>query len=167
MSSVATTIYVALLLFGREFANAPRLIDDVLKKHGLPIYAAATVQLQSTWDEMWPARADRLTTVGFRLIETQDQARKLTGGVIIYCSEPRTSRGLGDLILGLHATAERMVRSSPMAGELLGPTSIPLKAPMRVRLVFLDGRGGVKRTERRDIIELKSAPEKTEESPPR
>jgi len=167
MTSVASAVYLAALLFGREFAIAPRSIDDVLKKHGLPLYAATTVQVQSTWDEMWPARADRLTTVGFRLIVTEEQARKLTGGVIIYCSEPRATRGLGDLILGLHATAENMNRSAPMARELLGPPSLPLKAPMKVRLVFLDERGGVKRSERRDIIELKSAPAKTEETPPR
>jgi hypothetical protein len=167
MSSVATAIYVAILLFGGEFANAPRSIDDVLKNHGLPLYAATSVQIQSTWDETWPARANRLITVGFRLIETEEQARKLSGGIIIYCSEPKSSRGLGDLILGLHATAENMARSSPMAKELLGPPTIPLKAPMKVRLVFLDGRGGVKRTERRDIIELKSSPDKSQELPQR
>ncbi len=160
MSSVASGIYLLVLLFGRDFAHAPRTIDDVLKKHGVPFYAATTVQIQSTWDEMWPARADRLTTVGFRLIETKEQAQKLSGAVVIYCAEPRTSRGLGDLLLGLHATAEKMARSSPEAWDLLGPPSLPLKSPMKVRLVYLNERGGVRRWERHDVIELKSAQRK-------
>jgi len=158
MSYAASAIYAAVLIFGHNHAANPRTIDDVVKEHSLPLFAATAVQSQTTRDELWPASADRLITENFRIIETREQARKLSGGVLIYCAEPATSRALGDVILRLHATAQQMSRSSPEAAELLGPPTLSLTSPMKVRLVYLDEHGRVRRSERHDVIELKGSP---------
>jgi hypothetical protein len=157
MSPIETAVSMLILVLGHESAATPRTIDEVLKDHGLPLFAATDVRIQSTWDEMWPVRANRLVTTGFRTVESKEQVKRCAGGVLIYCAESGESRELGDLILRLHAIAERMARSSPQAGELLGPPSLPLKAPMKVALVFVDKQGRVQRLERQAVVELKSA----------
>src|SRR5262245_20661308 len=156
MNSVASTIYAAVLIFGHNSAASPRSVDDLLKNHGLPLFAATTVRIQTTRDELWPASADRLITDDFRMIKTRDEALKLSGGVLIYSAEPAASRALDDLILQIHAMAQQLARSSPEAAELLGPPSLPLTSPLRVRLVYLDEHG-VRRSERHEVIELRSA----------
>ena len=156
MSPIATAVSLLILVLGHESAATPRTIDDVLKDRGLPLFAATDVRIQSTWDEMWPVRANRLVTTGFRTVENNEQMLRCAGEVLIYCAESGESRELGDLILRLHAIAEQMAHSSPQAGELLGPPSLPLKAPMKVALVFVDRQGRVRRLEQHAVIELKS-----------
>jgi hypothetical protein len=177
MNPVTTAAYLVCLAISRDLpASQPRTVDEILKEHGLPLFAAKDVRLDASrwtlWAGFWPARASRLVTTGLRPIETKEQACKLRGEVLIYCSEPEKLRGWGDLFLWLHSVGGEMARATPFLGRE-GPgksvlrmgrdsatdvlPSLPLKNPIKVTLVFLDRRGRVSRTERHDIIELAHA----------
>jgi hypothetical protein len=115
-----------------------------------------------------PTRAGRLVTTGLRPIETEQQARKLTGMVLIYCSEPASLRGWGDLLLAVDYTGTKMARATPFLGyegpkanflqigpdRKTGTLALPLKSPLNFTLVHVDRHGRIQRVERRDIIDL-------------
>jgi len=175
MSPVTTAVYLLCLALSREFGTSnPRTVDEVLTEHGLPLYAAKEVRVEARrwtlWAGFWPTRAGRLVTAEFHLIDTKEQARKLSGEVLVYCSEPAEMRGCGDLLLGAHWLGIKMARAAPSVGNE-GPNAkfsasvltprlfpLPLKNPMKVTLVFVDKQGHVRHTERHDIIELAHAP---------
>src|SRR5262245_46074840 len=168
MSPVAAGVYLLCLALSREFAvSNPRTVEEVLKEHGLPLYAANEVRVEAKhwtlWAHFWPARAGRLVTTGFHSVETREQARKLQGEVLIYCSEPIPLQAWGDLLLGVHEVGRAMAQATPLLGAegpeanflRVGPKpraiSLPLKNPMKVTLVFLDKEGRVRQVERHDI----------------
>lgn len=175
MNPVITAVYLLCLALSRECSvSAPRTVEDVLKEHSLPLYAAKEVRIEARrwtlWDGFWPTRAGRLVTTGLHPIETREQARKLSGEVFVYCSEPAQLRGQGDLLLWAHHVGARMARATPLLGEE-GPImkfgraaphprtfALPLKNPIKVTLVFVDKDGRVRHSERHDIIELADAP---------
>jgi hypothetical protein len=175
MNPITAGVYLLCLALSRESsAGSPRTVDEVLKEHGLPLFAAKEVRVEgrrwALWAGFWPTRAGRLVTAGFRPIKTKQQARKLSGAVLVYCSEPAGVREWGDLMLLAHWVGAEMARATPSLGMegpnakflRVGPQlkdlSLPLKNPMKVTLVFVDKRGRVRRTERHDIIELAHAP---------
>jgi hypothetical protein len=174
MSPVTAAVYLLCLALSRDFGTStPRTVDEVLKEHGLPLHAAKEVWVEAPrwtlWAGFWPTRAGRLVTAGYHPIETKEQARKLSGEVLISCSEPAELRGRGDLLLWAHWIGVEMARATPFLGNERpkgnvlrdGPTpkafSLPLKNPMKVTLVFVDKTGHVRQTERHDIIELAHA----------
>jgi hypothetical protein len=175
MSSVTTAVYLLCLALSREFGvSNPCTVDEVLKEHGLPLFAAKEVRVEARrwtlWAGFWPTRAGRLVTAGFHPIETKEQARKLSGEVLVYCSEPAELRGWGDLLLWAHWVGVEMARATPLLGEerpnarflRIGPDpkalSLSLKNPMKVTLVFIDKQGCVRHTTRYDLVELAHAP---------
>jgi hypothetical protein len=169
--AIAATICLLCLALYREFAvTGPRSLDDVFREHQPPLFAAREARVEKTrWtlgDGYWPYRAGRLVTVGFHAIETREQAQKLSGEVLIYCSEPAPMRGSGDLTLRVHGVDANMAQSSQFLGregpngKLLNAApellvrSLPLSRPIKVTLVFLDENGHVRRAERHEVIEL-------------
>ena len=177
MSPVTAAVYLLCLALSRDFGTStPRTVDEVLNEHGLPLHAAKEVWVEAPrwtlWAGFWPTRAGRLVTAGYHPIETKEQARKLSGEVLISCSEPAELRGRGDLLLWAHWVGARMARATPFLGRegpnarilRMGPDPaskavpfLPLTNPMKLTLVFIDRRGQVYRTERHDIIELAHA----------
>jgi hypothetical protein len=169
-----TALALASWLWIDSRRSNARTVDQVLKEQGLPLFAAKEARVDdkrwTLWAGFWPTRAGRLVTAGFHPIETKEQARKLSGEVLIYCSEPLELRGWGDLALWAYWVGIEMARSNPFRGmegpnaKLLrvGPDpnamSLPLRNPMKVTLVFLDRRGCVRQIERHAIIELATAP---------
>jgi hypothetical protein len=176
MNPVTAAAYLLCLGLSREFGTSnPRTVEEVLKEHGPLLFAASEVHVEARrwtrWAGFWPSRAGRLVTTGFHPVETQAQARKLSGNVMIYCSEPPELRGWGGLALWTHWVGAEMARANPAMGyegpnrKFLrdGPFSqgfsppLPLKNPMKITLVFVDNDGHVRSTERHDIIELAHA----------
>lgn len=151
MNPVPTAVYLVCLALSREFsAGNPRTVDDVLRVHGLPLYAAKEVRVEAPrwtlWAGFWPTRASRLVMVGFHPIETKAQARKLSGEVLVYCSEAGKLRKRGDLLLWSSWVGARMARATPFLGYegskanflRAGPRrrafSLPLDNPMKITL---------------------------------
>jgi hypothetical protein len=174
MTSVTTAVYLLCLALCRQFAvSNPRTVDEVLKAHGLPLFAASEARVEAVrwqlWAGFWPTRASCLVTTAFHPIQTPGQARRLAGAVLLYCSEPVPWRRRGDLLLWAHWVGAEMARATPFLGAegpdanvlraRLEPKAVPLplKNPLKVTLVFVDQQGRVSHTARHDVIELAHA----------
>ena len=168
MNIFAAAFYYFCLALCREFGGTnPQTIDEVLKQHPLPIFAAQEAHIKGMrwklWTGFWPTQAGRLMTDGYRAITTKEQLQNLKGGVLIYCSEPAPLRAYGDLVLWAGKANDDMARATPLlsrggAFAGLAPILVPFGNPMKVTLVHLDKQGHVLRSERRDIIEMRESP---------
>jgi hypothetical protein len=102
-------------------------------------------------------------------LKASEQARNLSGALLIYCREPAVLRRWGDLFLWAHSVGAKMTGATPFLGkegpnsdllradpnpETRAATYLPLKNPMKVTLVFFDRQRRVYRTERHDVLEL-------------
>jgi hypothetical protein len=134
-------------------------VDDILKAHGLPLFAAQAAHVEPVGREagsgFWAPRLSRLVTTDFSAIYSEEEARKLAAAVLIYCTEPGKQKGWGDLALAAHAVGRRMALASPLLGYE-GP--LPLARPFQITLAHVDRHGRVLRTETHNIVELEHGP---------
>src|SRR5262245_31523816 len=155
LPSMALYLACFPVLPGR-FAPAP--VEQVLKVHGLPLFAAESARLQAI-RENGAKRTKRLVTTDFRVIYSPQDARRLSDAVLIYCTEPDPRRrAWGDLALAASSVGARMSRASPL---LTSAVHLRLNGPLRVTMAHVDGRGRVRHTETHAIVEL------THTGPPR
>lgn len=161
MHALAVTVYLVCLALSREFtASSPHSVDEMIRDHGLPVFAANDARVENRrwvlWAGYWPTRAARLVTTGLHPVESKEEAQKLDGGVLFYCSEPAPWRSRGDLLLWTFWVGAKMARAAPYLDQE-GPNArlkqqgavndpgnapfLPLSNPMKCTLVFLDRRG--------------------------
>lgn len=163
MNTFTIAVYLFGLAVARQSGTAePHSINDVLKDHGLPLLAAKEAHVDAMCPALWagflPTIAGRLVTTGLHPVYTEEEARKLAGGVLIYCSEPAKLRRWVDLLLRAALLGAEMARATPFMGK--EAASLPFRYPLNFTLVFLDRHGRVRRVERRDIIELATDPQR-------
>jgi hypothetical protein len=163
-------VYLLCLALSGD-AGALPTVGDLVKQQGLPLFAAKQVRVEALhWvprPGQWPALASRLVTVGFHRIDTAAEACKVSGEVLISCSEPVPGGAWGNLVLWLHAVGGDLARATPFlgregpGGNVLwnrpDPAAAPplsLTAPVELTLAFVNGQGEVYRSERRQVLEL-------------
>jgi hypothetical protein len=148
-----TAVFLACMPAWQECG--PRTVADIVKAHGLPLFAAESARVEAIQPRAGTGpcapRLGRLVTKGFRWIESEAEGRRLANVVLIYCTEPGEGRGWGDLALGAHSVGVRMMEASPLLGST-GP--LPLARPFRITLAHVDRDGRVLRTETHNIMEL-------------
>jgi hypothetical protein len=132
----------------------PRTVGAIVKSQGLPLFAAHSARVQAVGTGPCAQRLGRLVTTGYRMVESEAEARRLANVVLIYCTEPGERKPWGDLALAAHSVSARMMEASPLLGYG-GP--LPLARPFRITLAHVDRDGRVLRTETHNIVELAHA----------
>jgi hypothetical protein len=155
MNLLSTAAILCLTCVPATGDRAPPLtVDDVLKARGLPLFAAQSARVEVVRQNRAAgpcgAPVSRLVTTDFRVIDSEQEARRLTNAVLIYCTESGERMAWGDLALWA-SVPSRMAQASPQLGYQ-GP--LPLASPIRIALAQVDRRGRIWRTETHTVTEL-------------
>ncbi len=147
-----------------------RTLDEVLRTHGPPVFTARTATVEQLrwvlWARCLPVRAGRLVVSDLQQVDPAKRPRP-TGRVLVYC-EGNPRNGWARLELFAVVLGREMKRATPFLGEegpgkrllQVGPGKggrsrfvVPTD-PIRVTLVWVDGRGKVSRVETTRIREV-------------